>query len=77
MGVVTVKVIAPANYRPRTSTFKIGYISEVNTPKFREDETNRIMKEIKSQMEANNPNIELNVSVSVDVTPLTGLRNLL
>lgn len=37
MGVVTVKLKAPDGYKPRITTYKIGYFSEINTDKFRAD----------------------------------------
>ncbi len=77
MGVVTVKLKAPEGYKPRVTTYKIGYFSELNTDKFRSDTMEEIANKVKSQLEAKNEGVKLTVTASIDVTPVVGIENLI
>lgn len=77
MGVVTVKLKAPEGYKPRITTYKIGYISEVNTDKFRADTMAEITDKIKSQLESQNEGVKLTATSSIEVTPVVGIENLI
>lgn len=77
MGVVTVKLKAPEGYKPRITTYKIGYISELNTEKFRADTMAEIAHKVKSQLEGKNKGIELTATASIEVTPVIGIENLI
>ncbi len=77
MGVVTVKLKAPEGYKPRITTYKIGYFSELNTDKFRSDTMEEIANKVKNQLEAKNEGVKLTATVSIDVTPVVGIENLI
>lgn len=77
MGVVTVKLKAPDGYKPRITTYKIGYFSENNTGKFRADTMAEITNKVKNQIESKNKGIKLTATSSIEVTPVIGIENLI
>lgn len=77
MGVVTVKLKAPDGYKPRITTYKIGYFSEINTDKFRAETMAEITDKVKSQLESKNKGVKLTATSSIEVTPVVGIENLI
>ncbi|MEG2760179.1 MAG: hypothetical protein RR921_02460 [Mucinivorans sp.] len=77
MGIVTVRLKAPDGYKPRVTTFRMGYISELNTDKFKADTMAEITDRVKSKMEFENEGVKLTATSSIEITPVLGIENLI
>ena len=69
-GIITIKVQDPEGYKPRVSTYKVGYFSDVDSKQFRRATMDDMIKKSKCALEKNHPGVDFKVSATIEVTPI-------
>ena len=75
LTVITVTAIAPANYKPRKSTFRFALATEKMTPSIRKKYEAKSLLIIKGQLDEQNPGIEIRYTVTSETTSIVGCLN--
>lgn len=70
---VTVKVKAPANYKPRTASYTLACYTEERTSRFRSEVENNALSHIKKCLTEQNPGIDFKYTVSSEVKEIFGI----
>lgn len=73
VSIVTVRVKAPADYRPRISRYKFGYISDVKSASFQTEVKTKCIHVVKEQLEEQNPGVDLVYSATVEINGVAGI----
>lgn len=75
LTVITVTAIAPANYKPRKSTFRFALASEKMTPSIREKYEAKSILIVREGLDEQNPGIEIKYTVTSETTSVVGCLN--
>ena len=74
ISLISVKVKTPIGYKPRSMTFKFGYVSDTNTSDFRKKTMGEYEELVKKQLEEQNPGVSISVTSSMESTPVTSIN---
>lgn len=67
IGIVTVKAVAPAGYKPRSISCKLGYLGKTNKEGFKkkiEEEALRLFRDVIKDI---NPDVDIRLSVTSEI----------
>lgn len=74
ISIISVKVKTPLGYKPRSMTFKFGYVSDTNTPDFRKKTMDDYEEFVKKQLEEQNPGVPISVTSSMETTSVASIN---
>lgn len=74
ISIISVKVKTPLGYKPRSMTFKFGYVSDTNTSDFRKKTMDEYKEFVKKQLEEQNPGVPISVTSSMETTSVASIN---
>lgn len=67
IGIVTVKAVAPAGHKPRSTSYKLGYLGKTNKEGFKKKIEEEALKLFGDAIREVNPDIDIRLSVTSEI----------